>query len=284
MKVVRLFSNLGKLGKLFMRRTIPMTPPVRLADEWRDRLDFLPVADLHRRLGFAEPFIQPECSRSKTLLQWRMQLDDEPILRYLFRNLKPRRHLEFGTWQGEGVCACLESCNATVWTLNLPDGELREDGSWAYSSEFAESDATPPNSRWVPGRQQGYRCHQTDAGGFIGRFYRERGLGARVCQVFCDSRHWDVSNYPSDFFDTCLIDGGHVHDVVVSDTRKALSVVRSGGLIAWHDFCPDRDVLTHCWSPRGVLSGLLADWPRLRPQLRDVFWIMPSWLLVGIRK
>ena len=90
-----------------------------------------------------------------------------------------------------------------------------------------------------PQLQQEQEYHQTDAGLFIGQHYRDAGFGHRVCQIYCDSRDWDTAAYPSDFFDSALIDGGHIEEVVASDTRKALSVTRSGGLIMWHDFCPD---------------------------------------------
>jgi len=69
----------------------------------------------------------------------------------------------------------------------------------------------------------------TDTLGFIGRLYLERELGHRVCQIYCDSRQWDTSAYPPEFFDTVLIDGGHQREIVISDTRKALPLLRSGG-------------------------------------------------------
>jgi hypothetical protein len=50
-----------------------------------------------------------------------------------------------------------------------------------------------------------------------------------VAQVYTDSREWDTSHYPDGFFDSCLIDGGHTQDIVVSDTMQALRLVRSEG-------------------------------------------------------
>ena len=124
---------------------------------------------------------------------------------------------------------------------------------------------------------------QTDAGVFIGHRYRQAGFGHRVCQIYCDSREWDTSAYPRDFFDSVLIDGGHSEDVVLSDTRKALSVTRPGGLVMWHDFCPDPAVFDACPSVIGVISSLTSHWPELASKLRDVFWVRPSFLLVGVR-
>ena len=125
---------------------------------------------------------------------------------------------------------------------------------------------------------------QTDGGVFIGELVRERGLGHRFCQVFCDSRAWDTSNSPRDFFDTVFIDGGHDEAVVRSDTAKALGVMRSGGVVMWHDFCVDAQVIRRCESVRGVHAAVAADLPVLRATLRDLFWIRPSWVLVGVTR
>ncbi|HEV3333764.1 MAG TPA: class I SAM-dependent methyltransferase [Bryobacteraceae bacterium] len=218
-------------------------------------LDVVPVDDLASRLGFSERLDYPLASRRKPLTDWKMEIDDSPIFRYLYRNFRPRRHLEFGTWQGSGVLYCLEECSATVWTLNLPKGEMSADGTRAY---------------------------EEDDGASIGRFYQEKGLGHRVCQIYCDSRDWEISNYPPVFFDSVLIDGGHHPSVVRSDTAKALELLRPGGLCMWHDFCPDPLVLHQSPTSLGVVQALLQDWDTVRSRMRDLFWIHPSYILLGI--
>lgn len=241
------------------------------------------VKNLHIKLGFSKPLDYLESSLNKPLTDWKMEVDDAPIFRYVYRNFRPRRHLEFGTWQGTGVLYCLEECDATVWTLNILQGEERPDGSWAYSSAFAASAPLPSWSK----RQEATEdtCwYQTDSLGFIGRYYLEAGLGFRVCQIYCDSRLWDIRHYPPGFFDTALIDGGHSEDVVTNDTRKACQLVRSGGIIMWHDFCPLIEVQNDCSSTRGVVSAIGANWDWLSEQMKDIFWIEPSWILLGIKK
>jgi len=242
-------------------------------------LDIVDVSDLHQRLALSESLAYPYASRQKPFLDWKMEEDDAPILRYLYRTFRPRRHLEFGTWAGTGACYCLEECNATVWTINLLEGELIE-GRPAYSAAIddAPEDAVPVQ------HVDGQPVYQTDAGLLIGRRYREAGFGHRVCQVYCDSRTWDTSAYPRDFFDSVLIDGGHSPDVVLSDTRKAFAVARSGALIMWHDFCPDPTVLSAFASVVGVMTALTGNWEEIASSLQDVFWVQPSFLLVGVRR
>lgn len=258
------------------------------------------VTELHNRLGFSNPLDYPESSLSKPLTEWKMEVDDAPIFRYLYRNFRPRRHLEFGTWQGTGVLYCLEESEATVWTINLLGGEYLPDGSWAYYSGFPVPPSTSIISRllswakrqslplpsWSKKKRISKDCcrYQTDSLGFIGRYYLERGLGYRVCQIYCGSHEWDISNYPKEFFDTALVDGGHTKDLVTNDTRMACQLIRSGGLIMWHDFCPKAEVYDKCPSTKGVLNAIRTNWDWLTGQMKDIFWVNPSWILLGVKK
>jgi predicted O-methyltransferase YrrM len=229
----------------------------------------------------------PPAPSPKALDQWKMEEDDAPILRFLYEAHQPKRHLEFGTWQGWGTMLCLESSRATVWTVNLPDGESRPDGTWAYGERIMEAGTAPRNIETISygDDELGSRTyHRTDARGYIGRFYRDNGLGNRVCQIYCDSRDWDISNYPANFFDSVLIDGGHQPDVVANDTQKALCLLRSGGLVVWHDFCPLPEIRSEFETVRGVTAGVESMLPELQAQLKTLCWINPSWILLGIKK
>jgi hypothetical protein len=186
-----------------------------------------------------------------------------------------------------GTSLCLESCAATVWTINLPDGENRADGTWAYAERVTEPGNAPQGivTANFGADELGPRTyHRTDAEGYIGRIYREKGLGNRVCQIYCDSRDWDTANYPADFFDSVLIDGGHQSEVVIGDTRKSLAVLRPGGLIMWHDFCPLPEIRSQFASAKGVTAAIESILPELQAQLTNLCWINPSWILVAIKK
>ena len=227
------------------------------------------------------------CPSKKSLDQWKMEEDDAPIFQFVYRAHGPRRHLEFGTWQGWGTVLCLESCAATVWTINMPDGESRCDGSWAYGERVIDATNAPQGIVTANCGEDDLGpiiYHRTDAGGYIGRIYREKGLGNRVCQSYCESRDWDSSNYPSGFFDSVLIDGGHASEVVVNDTRKSLQVLRRGGVIMWHDFCPLPEIRSQFDTVKGVTAGVEAMLPELQAQLKKLCWINPSWILFGIKK
>ena len=220
-----------------------------------EKLDIVRVNQLAAKLGFKEPLSYPVCSQLKLAIDWKMEIDDAPIFRYLYRNINPRRHLEFGTWQGAGAVFCLQESSATVWTISLPGGERNPDGSSAYDG---------------------------DEGMNIGRLYREQGFGNRVCQIFCNSQKWDISNYPTDFFDSVLIDGAHDPQTIAADTTKALAVLRPGGVCLWHDFCPCPSVLLNQQSSRGVVESIINNWMQISARMKELFWIQPSYILLGI--
>jgi hypothetical protein len=222
--------------------------------------------NLQRTLGFDEAFVQPPGSGETALTFWRMERDDAPIFRYVYRGLKPRRHLEFGTWEGFGVVACAESCEAEIWTLNLPDGERTAQGRPVYAAAAT-----------------GEAAVQTDAGDFIGHLYREAGYGSRVHQLLSDSIAWQP-DMPEGFFDSVLIDGGHTAEVVVSDTDKAIALTHPGAIVMWHDFCPDEEALQAHVAPRGVVQAVADNLHRWSPHFSKLLWVKPSWVLIGVRR
>ncbi len=235
---------------------------------------------LDQALGYAEPSRAIATDRGKDFRAWKMETDDAPILAYLYRNHRPARHLEFGTWEGFGATLCATTCDAEIWTLNHPDGERDAAGQPAYSREMHESEERPDGAQPVEGGE----VFQTDAGAFIGWRYRKAGLAHRVHQILADSRQWDTRDFAPGFFDSILIDGGHHSDVVASDTEKALPLLRSGGLMLWHDFCPAEGPMTDFPATRGVVNAVHRQWRAWSPHFAQIFWIRPSYVLLGVKR
>ena len=246
------------------------------------RVESVAVEKLHEVLGFGQPIAFPQDWRRRPLMGWAMEPDD-CVLRYVFRHFRPRRHLEFGTWLGDGVLRCVEECDATVWTINVLQGEVKPDGGWAYSQMESQDWNAPTqwSERLVTNDGIWVR---TDAYGAIGRKYLDAGWGRRVCQIYCDSREWDTQAYDAGFFDSVFVDGGHSREVVESDTTQATRLVRSGGLVLWHDYCPDAEVQAHCPSTRDTNAFVNDRFTTLARDFSRLFWVEPSWLLIGIRR
>jgi predicted O-methyltransferase YrrM len=250
----------GELGRMleWAQRIWDMPFPRKAGDAPKTAsIDVVDVDDLPSVLGMHTPPELPSGAKDKPLADWKMETDDAPILQSIWRAWAPRRHLEFGTWEGFGAVLVAQNTSAEIWTLNLPEGEAAIDGTSLYAS--------------------------TDAVELIGWKYQAAGVAARVHQILCDSRNFDTGAFAADFFDTVLIDGGHTPDIVENDTEKALRLLRPGGLCVWHDFCPDPDVLSRNLAPFGVVQAIAENIDRWRPLFDRFYWIRRSWILVGER-
>ena len=239
-------------------------------------LSIVSKADISGRLEESIPSITWTDSQTLPCSPADDDLADAPALRYLFRHFKPRRHLEFGTWKGKGACRVIEESPASVWTLNLWEGEDKADGSWAY----AEKD----NWRIAGMAERDGVSVRTDARGMIGLSYLEAGLGCRVNQIYADSRLWDDEAYPDCFFDSAFVDGGHDAATARADLYKALRLLRPGGLLLLHDFCPLPEVNAANPSTVGVTAMAAAELDVLRNMTSDLFWIEDTWILCGVRR
>lgn len=232
-----------------------------------DTIDIVPVESLGRALGFARPYISTRLYRHP-LAAFNTERDETPIFEFIYSNFQPRRHLEIGTWEGHGTATVARVSDAEIWTVNLPEGERDADGNLLYPHPtVSDPSANQPS----------------DAGAAIGWRYRVAGFGGRVHQILCNSLYLDVGQWSPGFFDSVFIDGGHAVEVVTSDTDKTLPLLRSGGLMIWHDFCPEPITLSQNEAPKGVVAAVATNLSRWRPQFAKMFWIRPSWILVGIK-
>src|SRR5204863_237070 len=72
----------------------------------------------------------------------------------------------------------------------------------------------------------------------------------KVEQLFGDSKTLDITPWAGTC-DLVFVDGSHAYSYVVSDSEKALQLVRPGGLVLWHDYAGPRH-------SAGVYRGLKA--------------------------
>ena len=104
---------------------------------------------------------------------------------------------------GFGACLVAKNCDAKIYTVNLQDGEVDDDGRHVYQDA----------SGLV-----------TDASENIGRIYKDEKLHRRIVQIFGDTTKLDFAEFCEEKFDSILIDGGHDRDTVTNDTLKATAV------------------------------------------------------------
>jgi FkbM family methyltransferase len=242
-------------------------------------IDIVPIGEIDSAFGFRRPFVPEIKIYRHDLADFKTETHETTIYKYIYEQARPKRHLEFGTWDGLGVTLCARSCEAEIWTVNLPDGE-KDNASNPICSEMQSvpHETSPETASVIPENKQ-----STDADSSIGWRYRAAGFADRVHQILCDSRELDTTAFGNGFFDSVLIDGGHTADVVTSDTNKGLPLLRSGGIMIWHNFCPDPETIQQNEAPRGTISAIINNFDEWNQNFSKIFWIQPSWMLVGIK-
>lgn len=131
------------------------------------------------------------------------------------------RLFEFGTCTGKTtyLWARNQPADGMVTTLTLAPTQLDAYRPAAGDDPIAEGHAR---------RESGYT-----------RFlYSGTEVERRVEQLYGDSKQFDETPYVGSC-DVVFVDGSHARSYVVSDTAKALRMVRPGGLVLWHDYSPD---------------------------------------------
>lgn len=128
--------------------------------------------------------------------------------------VQPKTIFEFGTFRGRTALnfALNSPPECRIFTLDLPKDARRE----------------------VIGRSKGADgaiIHQSETG----VDYQNRDVTDKIEQLFGDSTRFDFRPFYGQV-DIVFIDGGHDYDVVRSDTRNALAMVRPGGVVLWDEF------------------------------------------------
>ena len=65
--------------------------------------------------------------------------------------------------------------------------------------------------------------------------YTGTDVEAQIEQLYGDSKRFDEAPYV-DRCDVVFVDGSHAYSYVVSDSAKALRMVKPGGIVLWHDY------------------------------------------------
>jgi hypothetical protein len=193
---------------LFRRWPIPKVPVERLDPRFRpDELGATPAAEV-TYVGRGTIRVPGGTSDTEA---W--------ILAVLAKDA--RRLFEFGTCTGKTayLWARNQPVGGTVTTLTLPPDRLGSYQSAAGDDPTAEAYAREESR-------------------FTRFLYTGTEAERRVVQLYGDSKEFDETPYLG-ACDMVFVDGSHAHSYVVSDTAKALTMVRPGGLVVWHDYSPE---------------------------------------------
>lgn len=128
--------------------------------------------------------------------------------------------------------------------------KIFEFGTCTGKTAYLLARNTPPESRIVtitlpPQAHQSYQAKQGDSqiayeealaeSCFQTFYYSGTPEQEKIIQLFDDSKKFDEVPFQENF-DLIFIDGSHAYSYVLSDTEKALKMVKKGGWILWHDY------------------------------------------------
>jgi hypothetical protein len=135
------------------------------------------------------------------------------VLCAVARHVQARSLFEFGTFDGLTTwhLAANAGTGGQIWTLDLP---------LDHPARFR-------------------RGHDRSVGKIqdiiVGRQFIATDEAPRIKQLYGDSLEFDSEPYRGRM-DFCLIDASHEYQHVCRDTANALHMVRTGGVIFWHDY------------------------------------------------
>ena len=153
-----------------------------------------------------------------------ISLSEFLALLLLLKRAGAKQIFEFGTFKGVSVTqlALNLPSEAEIYTLDLPEEALRT------------SFATDPEDTVI--------AQESGKGSLV-----PSALRPRVQFLKCDSAKFEETPFAGKM-DFVFVDGAHNYDYVKNDSEKGWRMLRSGGIIAWHD-CRHQDP--------GVVSYLL---------------------------
>ena len=161
------------------------------------------------------PFLKDALSKPRDPASgWLMEQSSAWLIQSLLKSLKPRKHFEFGTWEGFGVCLALDAGVANIWTID----------------QSSSIDTSRYPSRYRTLFDQPGEIKET------GWLYKMRKDSTKVTQIIENSKVFNFADLRELKFDSILIDGGHDYETVKSDTDNAVKMLDVNGLIIWDDF------------------------------------------------
>ena len=131
---------------------------------------------------------------------------------------KSKNIFEFGTCTGRTTYLLARNSpnDAVVTTLTLSSSDTRD-----YYAEKKDDKADTENA--------------IQESGFTKFFYSGTDAARKIKQLYGDSKKFDEAPFVEKC-DLIFVDGSHAYSYVVNDSQKALQMVKSGGLILWHDY------------------------------------------------
>ncbi len=135
------------------------------------------------------------------------------VICQIVQKYQPKRIFEIGTFEGRTTLnMALNAPDAKIFTLDLPAEELATTKMQIEKAEEAYVKKTHSGDRFL-----------------------NHPAKKNIQQLFGDSATFDFSGYHNSI-DMMFVDGSHAYEYVLSDTERAMKLVKKGGIILWHDY------------------------------------------------
>jgi predicted O-methyltransferase YrrM len=157
--------------------------------------------------GQAEIIMLPRLIRSH---KWAMPEHELLTLGAIAKMIQPRKVVEFGTFRGGStlVMASNIPSDGRIVTVDI-DPAQRKSHEHGLGTGLSEFD--------------------------LGCLFRGTAYESKIEQRFCNTLHFDADDLIGQA-DLVFVDADHTYEFVKRDTEKAMTLVRPGGWILWHDY------------------------------------------------
>lgn len=143
------------------------------------------------------------------------------VICLLCANLKPKRVLEFGTFNGRTTINIASNIpdDARIVTVDLPKKDMK---NTKFALEGVKED------------------DEHDELGYVGKhikLYQKYPVNIKnkIKQLWMDTADFPYTEYP-EYFDFIFIDASHTYENCLNDTHTAMKVIKDNGFILWHDY------------------------------------------------
>jgi precorrin-6B methylase 2 len=179
--------------------------------------------------------------------------DFDPVFaRDAFGPIPERCEVQF-LGQGDGVH--LGTSDVEAWVLTVMSKRAKnmfEFGTCTGHTSYLWARNSAPDAKVVtltlaPEQISSYQAdgsdakqsfeHAKEASVYTTFRYTGTDVEGKVTQLYGDSKTFDETPYLG-AFDLIFVDGSHALSYVISDTAKAMRMLKPGGMIFWHDYTP----------------------------------------------
>lgn len=164
-----------------------------------------------------------------------ISLAEAEVLVALMKKSCATRVFEFGTYKG---------VSTTQLALNIPEGGM------IFTLDLPEDH--PAYSLSISKAEERKIAAEGEKGILI-----PSDLLSKVTFLQADSALFDTTPYRQSM-DMVFVDGAHSYDYVKNDTEKGLEMLRTGGIIAWHDCIPSHPEVVSYLKGSGLDPTLVA--------------------------